>query len=80
MAGEEKRVVGSDEKHRSDGDFGPLVSPTRNRRSARSIDVREEHDSGEIVPERGEENRRKVSEPRADRDEGRSPDETQEEK
>ncbi len=80
LAGEEERVIRGDEKHRTDGDLRPLVSPPWTPHILRVIDVCEEQYRGEIVPKRGEKHRRKVQQTSADRDERRSPNDTEGEK
>ena len=80
MTGEEERVIRGDEKHRTDGNFSPLVSLPWTPYILRVIDVCEKQYRGEIVPKRGEKHRRKVQQTSADRDEGGPPNDTEGEK
>jgi len=73
LADEEERVVGSDDQRRADGDGGPLVASPRDRIVDDVRRVREHDDAGNVVPERGEQHRRKVRQPGFDRHERRSP-------
>ena len=77
MADEEERVIRSDEKHRTDGDLSPLVSPPWMPDTLRVKNVCKEQYCGEIVPKRGEKHWREVQQTSADRDECRSPDDTE---